>query len=96
LDWLVSFEGFVDKPVALINTSPRAQLAQASLREILQTMSADIVQHASVSIPLLGTCVTEEAMLASPEVSSQIRSALAALADALGGGGGAGASFSLG
>jgi len=25
LDWLVSFEGIVYKPVALINTSPRAR-----------------------------------------------------------------------
>ena len=96
LDWLVSFEGFIDKPVALINTSPRAQHAQASLREILQTMSAYIVQQASVGIPLLGACITEDAMLASSEVSGQIRSALAALVDALDGRRTTEASFPLG
>ncbi len=31
LDWLVSFEPFVYKPVAVLNTSPRAQHADAAL-----------------------------------------------------------------
>jgi NAD(P)H-dependent FMN reductase len=34
LDWLVASETFAGKPTALINTSPRAFHAQASLREI--------------------------------------------------------------
>jgi len=96
LDWLVSFEGFIHKPVAVINTSARAQHADASLKEILQTMSASILPEASVSIPLLGTCITEEAMVASPEVRSQIRSTLLALCASLAGGGEAGPSFPLG
>ena len=32
LDWLVSFEGTVGKPIALVNTSPRARHAYESLR----------------------------------------------------------------
>lgn len=59
-------------------------------------MSAKILPEASVTIALLGACITEEAMLASPEVSARIRSALAALADALGGGGGPGPNFPVG
>ena len=96
LDWLVSFEGTVYKPVALINTSPRARYAYEALREVLQTMSADIVAEASVTLPLLGSCTTEEAMLSSPEVCQAIRGALGALADHLQGSGAPGANFPLG
>ncbi len=85
LDWLVSFEGTVAKPIALINTSPRAHHAHDALHEVLQTMSANIVAQASVALPLLGLCTTEEAMLTSPEVSRAIRSSLEALAAFLAG-----------
>jgi chromate reductase, NAD(P)H dehydrogenase (quinone) len=85
LDWLVSYEATVGKPVAVINTSPRARHAYESLREVLLTMSTTIVAEASVSLPLLGSCITEEAMLASPEVSRVIRSSLTVLSNYLGG-----------
>lgn len=79
LDWLVSAESCAYKPVAVINTSPRAHHAYDALLEILRTMSTTIVENASVVIPLLGTCTTEEAMLDSSVVSSQIQQALEAL-----------------
>jgi chromate reductase len=79
LDWLVSFEAVLAKPIALINTSPRAHHAYDSLREILQTMSTDIVTQASMTIPLLSSCITEEAMLGSESVSQAIRTCLDAL-----------------
>ena len=96
LDWLVSFEGFVGKPVAVINTSPRAQHAYASLNEILHTMSARIVPEASVAISLLGKCVTEDAMLASPEVRQQVHCMLEALVVSLPGTSKTGPNFPLG
>jgi NAD(P)H-dependent FMN reductase len=83
LDWLVSFEGFIGKPVALVNTSPRARHAHDALRETLQTMSAHILPEASITLPLLGACITEDAMLASPEVAQKIRRALESLARTL-------------
>ena len=46
LDWLVASETFAGKPTALINTSPRAFHAQASLREILSTMAARLIPEA--------------------------------------------------
>src|SRR6185503_483846 len=73
LDWLVSFEGFVDKPIALINTSPRATHAYEALREVLQTMSAAIVPEASVTIPLLGAGLTEDDMVNSQAIAPKIR-----------------------
>ena len=79
LDWLVSYEPFVYKPVAVFNASPRASHADAALRETLRTMSAVVVEEASVSIPLLGAELDENAMVESLAVSAAIRDALAAL-----------------
>lgn len=53
LDWLVSGVEFPYKPILLINTSPRAFHAQEALREVLLTMSGNIIEEASVCIPLL-------------------------------------------
>ncbi|MCV2401718.1 NAD(P)H-dependent oxidoreductase [Marinomonas sp. C2222] len=55
LDWLVSGEEFVDKPIMLINTSPRATHAQDALKEILKTMSGRLIKNAHVTVPLLGS-----------------------------------------
>lgn len=95
LDWLVSFEGAVGKPVALVNTSPRAHHADDALREVLQTMSASLVPGACLSLPLLGACTTEEAMLAAPPVRQAISELLNALAAHFAGQRAAGPSFPL-
>lgn len=79
LDWLVSFELFVNKPVAVLNASPRAHHADSALRETLKTMSAVIVEAASVSIPLLGANITEGGMAELPSIAQTIRESLAAL-----------------
>jgi NAD(P)H-dependent FMN reductase len=83
LDWLVSFEPFADKPVAVFNASPRAHHADGALRETLKTMSAVIVEEASISIPLLGAHLTEDGMVTDATVSRAIRSSLAALHSAV-------------
>jgi len=54
LDWLVGFEPFASKAVAVLNASPHAHHADSALRETLKTMAPVIVELASVSIPLLG------------------------------------------
>jgi NAD(P)H-dependent FMN reductase len=79
LDWLVSFEPFVGKRVAVLNAAARAWHADAALREILHTMSADIVQQASVTIPVPVTAVTEAAMLQCPSVVASLKCSLEAL-----------------
>ena len=83
LDWLVSFEPFAGKPVAILNASPRAHHADAALREILRTMAAVIVERASITIPLLGANLDEEGMLNTPSVVASIRTSLSALLDAV-------------
>ena len=79
LDWLVSFEPFVGKPVAVLNASPRAHHADAALRETLTTMSALIVGSASVTIPLLGAKLDDAGMVADPAIAAAITGCLAAL-----------------
>lgn len=79
LDWLVSFEPFANKPVAVLNASPRAHHADAALREILQTMSAVIVEAASVSIPLLGAGLSEADMAGDASITQALRQSLDSL-----------------
>jgi NAD(P)H-dependent FMN reductase len=78
LDWLVGSYEFPNKFVALINASPRATHAQASLTTTLETMSARIVAEASVTLPLLGTTLGVEEIVASPELAAPLRRAIAA------------------
>ena len=80
LDWMVGCEAFVNKPVALLNASPRAVHAQASLKEIITVMSALIVVKASITVPMPGSSHLDEAgMVTNPGISKALREALQAL-----------------
>ncbi|GAB3023593.1 NADPH-dependent FMN reductase [Bowmanella dokdonensis] len=83
LDWLVAGEEFISMPVALINTSPRATHAQAALREVVTTMSGRIVDRACVSIPLLGTSMTCQDIVATPALAGPLNQALTAFRDTI-------------
>lgn len=83
LDWLVSDSRFVNKPVALVNTSPRAHHAYEALAETLRTMSARIIVDACVAVPLLGSGFDEAAMLRSAHVRATVQTLFAALGLAL-------------
>jgi len=76
LDWLVGSFEFPNKPVALINTSPRATHALAALTVTLETMSARLVNDASITLPLLGTVNDAESIAANAELAAPLRSAL--------------------
>jgi chromate reductase, NAD(P)H dehydrogenase (quinone) len=86
LDWLVASETFAGKPTALINTSPRAFHAQASLREILSTMAARLIPEAFVAISLTGKAVTAEDVLADPICARRLTESLETLIAATKGG----------
>jgi chromate reductase, NAD(P)H dehydrogenase (quinone) len=76
LDWLVGSFEFPNKPVALINTSPRATHALASLTITLETMSARLVKDASITLPLLGTVNDAASITANAEFAAPLRGAL--------------------
>lgn len=81
LDWVVGSGEFVKKPVAILNGSPRATYAQASLVEILTTMDAHIVEEASITLPLLGSGLDQVSIAAHCEFAGALQSAMAAFAD---------------
>ena len=89
LDWLVSGPEMPGKPVMLINTSPRATHAQASLALILGTMSAKLIGAADVTLPLLGRPLDASAIAADPALAEPLTRALILFAAAVRAGGGA-------
>ena len=78
LDWLVASEDFAGKPVAVLNAAPRAHHADVALREILSTMSARVVEDASITVRLPKV---EQPMATSfdPAIRENLANALAAL-----------------
>lgn len=80
LDWLVGALDFQGKPVALINTSPRAIHAYASLKLTLETMAARVIPEASIIVPLLGRSLDANGIVADPECAGLLREAIAAFA----------------
>jgi chromate reductase, NAD(P)H dehydrogenase (quinone) len=83
LDWLVGSSEFPGKPVVLINTSPRATHALAALTLTLETMSARLIQDASITLPLLGTVNDAASIAANPELAIPLRGALEKFAGAI-------------
>ena len=76
LDWLVSGVEFPNKPIMLINTSPRASHALEALKEVLATMSGIIIESACLSVPLLSSKLNKDGILANGEISNTLRDGL--------------------
>lgn len=76
LDWLVGSFEFPDKPVALINASQRATDADRALRLTLATMSARLIEPASITIDMLGRDLDEDGVVADDVLSARLRAAL--------------------
>lgn len=83
LDWLVGSEEFGAKKAALFNASPRATEAQAALRLVLSTMAVEIIEAASVTLPLPGPDWTPATIAADADLAPRLTRALQALAEAL-------------
>ena len=83
LDWLVGSLEFPGKPVAVISPSARSTYAQAQLHEILKTMSARIVEPASVVIQLPRRDMSIDEIVADDALTSALHSVLAELAVAV-------------
>jgi len=80
LDWIVGSGELIDKPVALLNTSAHATIAQASLAKTLTVMSARVIREASITVPLAGRGLDARKILADRDLSTALGGALAALA----------------
>ena len=84
LDWLVGSLEFPNKFVAVMNASPRATHADLQLRLTLATMSARLVEPASITLPLLGRALDADAIVADESLSGPLRTAVAAFAQVIG------------
>jgi NAD(P)H-dependent FMN reductase len=82
-DWLVSDTEFAGKPVAFFHASERAVASQAALRLVLETMSARVVEEATITVPLLGRQTDVDSLLHDAAVTGRIAVALSAYAEAL-------------
>jgi chromate reductase, NAD(P)H dehydrogenase (quinone) len=79
LDWLVGFEPFQQKAVAVINAAPRARMADAALKAALQGMSANLVHAACIDVPLINELTTELEMVRQPVIAHPLQAALRTL-----------------
>jgi chromate reductase len=79
LDWLVSDPGFAGKPVAILHVARGSTWALDSLREVLKTMSAEIIEAASVSLPLGSNQMDEAAILARSDLRTLLVGSVEAL-----------------
>ncbi|QJQ06807.1 hypothetical protein EJG51_014260 [Undibacterium piscinae] len=73
LDWMVSCEVFVNKPVVIWNASPRASHTDAALREIITMMSADIISQASITLAIVGARLDEDGIVAHTAIAADLR-----------------------
>lgn len=80
LDWLVGSLEFPGKPVALIDTSPRASHALAAPTLTLETMSARLVPDGFLALPLLGTASDADSIVANADLAEPLRGAIARFA----------------
>jgi chromate reductase len=83
LDWIVRSGELYEKPIALINPSPRSIFAQAALTEILNTMGARIIQEACLTLPTPGP-LTPPCILADAPLSGMLRSSVETLLRSVG------------
>ena len=79
LDWVVGSGELVGKPMALFNVTARGAWAQASLRETLTVMMADLIENACVEIPLPSRNSTATEIINNAECSSILKNTLEAL-----------------
>ena len=71
LDWVVGSGELSEKPVALLHASARGEYAQASLREVLKTMNANLLTDAETTLSLT-TPFLDPAELASCSSSAPL------------------------
>lgn len=83
LDWLVSFEGVMHMPVAILNISPRSRHAPAALAETLRTMSMRVVPTGEITVLPHSGGPRAEALARDPEFAATAHRTLDALAAAI-------------
>lgn len=81
LDWVVGSGELSGKPVAMVNASSRGAYAQASLKEVLTTMDARVLQEAEVTIDILGKDLTPAKIAETVEFATALNTSLRTIVD---------------
>ena len=68
LDWLVSDVAFAGKPVLILQVSKGSLFAYDSLKEVLRTMSARLLEKSSALLPLNSNQADTEGILKQTEL----------------------------
>jgi NAD(P)H-dependent FMN reductase len=79
LDWAVGRGSFMNKPVAVLNTAPRSRVAATTLKEVLRTIDACLLEEASLDIPILGRGLSESGLVGDVEIRPRMETVLATL-----------------
>lgn len=85
LDWLVSDPAFAGKPVVILHVARGSTWALDSLREVLRTMSADLIEEAGTALPLGSNTLDEATLLARDDLRGPLEASMAALVRRLAG-----------
>jgi chromate reductase len=89
LDWLVGGFEFVGKPIALLNPSPHSRFAHPQLRETVMVMSGNVIDAASITLPVsgyrssTGHPLDAEGIAAHPDLAPKLREAMEAFCIAI-------------
>lgn len=83
LDWLVSDPGFAGKKIAILHVDRGSIWALDSLREILRTMSAEILSDACVALALGTNTLTADELLGRPDLRKKLEQAMTAVITAV-------------
>ena len=81
LDWLVGGFEFIGKPIALLNPSPHSLFAHPQLCETCTVMSANVIDEASITLPIAGRRTSNgpldaQAIVDHPELGPKLREAM--------------------
>ena len=76
LDWLVSDPRFAGKPVVILHVARGSSWALDSLREVLRTMSARLIDNAQVLLPLSTNKVDADAILAREDLRKMLEESM--------------------
>ncbi len=72
LDWLVSDPAFAGKRVVILQAARGSDFAVQSLKEVLRTMSASILEEACVSLALGSNSLDDHQVLARADIRQQL------------------------
>jgi len=76
IEWLGGSVALYNRPVAVINASPRAHHADAALKLVLRTISARLIDSACIELPILGRNMDAAMIAADGELAERLLTTL--------------------